>query len=56
MQVEVEEELLFYVAGIVVLTLLLNGTMIGSFYNWLNPYPELVTKQKERGPGLKAVS
>jgi hypothetical protein len=54
-KVEVEEELLFYVAGIVVLTLLLNGTLIGTFYNWLNPYPELRQKAKDRGPGLVAV-
>jgi len=37
----VEEELFFYVSGIVVLTLLVNGTLIGVFYNGINVYPEV---------------
>ena len=37
----VEEELFFYVSGIVVLPLLVNGTLIGVFYNGINVYPEV---------------
>lgn len=31
----------FHVAGIVFLTLLLNGTLAGAFYNWVKPYPSV---------------
>lgn len=30
----------FHVAGIVCLTLLINGTLAGAFYKWIKPYPD----------------
>jgi hypothetical protein len=48
----VREELLFYVAGIVVLTLVINGTLIGHFYHFLNPYPESAHETELRRLGI----
>lgn len=44
----IRRELLVYVSGIVVLTLLVNGTLIAPFYNGLNLYPELDEKRMAR--------
>lgn len=36
----------FHVSGIVILTLIVNGSTAGKFYRWIKPYP--VNKDKER--------
>jgi hypothetical protein len=51
---QVLDELFFYVAGVTVLTLMLNGTLISPFYDWLNVYPELRQKMLDRGSSMKS--
>ena len=50
--VAVEDEIYFYVAGIVILTLLVNGTLIIPFYEWLGVYPEHDAKRSDREASL----
>jgi|OM-RGC.v1.026804559 hypothetical protein len=50
------KEVLFYVSGLVVLTLLLNGTMINVFYSKVDPYPTTARDRWERKKNLSAVT
>ena len=47
-----QEELFFYVAGITVLTLLLNGTLITPYFEWLNVSLRRKKKEEEQ-PQIK---
>jgi hypothetical protein len=51
----IEEELFFYVSGIVVLTLTVNGSLIGTFYEAINVYPEVREKLIAREFALSSI-
>jgi len=44
----IREELMFYVSGIVFMTLFINGNTITFVYKWLDPFPEKAKKRQMR--------